>query len=304
MAAMTGTLSLKWRILSWAAGLATRPTEVLGAVKAREAMRANTGSGGSAFILGAPPKLARVTDETIAGVPVRSYEPEAQQDGVLVYFHGGGWVVGDRESHDVPCSALAAATRRRVVSVDYRLAPEHRFPAAIHDCLAVTRALAQSARVVVAGDSAGGHLATVVARRCTVDGTPVAAQLLIYPVTDCSKESDSYRRFGTGFFLTAATMRYFVEQFLPTAAERSDPDASPLLAAPTKLPPAYVLLAECDVLRDEGAAYAERMRSGGTDVTVDEVPGVIHGFFSFQGIAEAQDAVRRLASFVDRVLGA
>jgi acetyl esterase len=298
---MNGTLSLKWRILNWTAGRVTRPTEVLGAVKAREAMRAST--SGAAFILGTPARLARVSDETLAGVSVRSYEPDAAQAGVLVYFHGGGWVVGDRDSHDVPCRALAAATRRRVVSVDYRLAPEHPFPAAIDDCLAVTRSLAQSARVVVAGDSAGGQLATVVARRCTVDGTPVAAQLLIYPVTDASKESDSYRRFGSGFFLTAATMRYFIEQFLPNPAQRSDPDASPLLAPPTKLPPAYVLLAECDVLRDEGVAYAERMRGAGTDVMVDEVPGVIHGFFNFQGIAEGQAAVRRLAGFVDRVLG-
>lgn len=302
-APMTGTLTTKWRLLSWLAGLASKPTELLGPVRAREAMRANGTNSGAAFLLGRRAPLAQVSDDLVAGVRTRLYVPHGAGAGTVVYFHGGGWVVGDLDSHDVPCSWLASLSKRRVVSVDYRLAPEHRAPAALDDCLAVARAISNDSRVVVAGDSAGGQLAAVTCRRLESEGRSVAGQVLVYPITDCSTESDSYRRFGEGHFLTTATMRFFIDQYLPTPADRFGPDASPLLAPPMTLPPAFVLLAECDVLHDEGRAYAERLRTAGSDVTVDEVPGVIHGFFSFQGTREGHEAARRIAAFVERVLG-
>ncbi len=297
---MAGSLTLKWRALAWIGGLVEAPTERLGAAAARVAMRRS--SRGTPSVLGRPPPLAEVIDETIGDVPVRRYLPPTPKPGVIVYFHGGGWVLGDLDTHDIPCRVLAARTNRTVVAVHYRLAPEHRFPAALDDCLAVTKALAGSDRVLVAGDSAGGHLAAVVTRRCQSEGVGLAGQALIYPVTDCSKESDSYRRYATGFFLHASTMRFFIDAFLPDRSTRTHPDASPLLAPPEKLPPAYVLLAECDVLRDEGHAYAKQLAAGGTEVSLDEVPGVFHGFFSLQGISESRAATDRLVAFIDRSL--
>lgn len=292
-----GKLLPSWRLLTWLAGALDRPIERIGPAASRAAMRKNTGSFRPIF--GAPAAMAKVTDERVAGVPVRRYEPSAPKPGIVIYFHGGGWVVGDVDTHDLPCRALAAASRRVVVSVDYRLAPEHPFPAAVDDALAVTREFAKSSKVVVAGDSAGGHLAAVAARRCDVAG-----QLLVYPVTDCAGEWPSYERYARGFFLTPATMRYFKETFLPDASLRTHEDASPLRAPPLKTAPAYVLLAECDVLHDEGLAYAEHLRAAGTEVTVDDVRGVIHGFFSMQGMAETKAATERAAVFVDRILSA
>lgn len=258
-------------------------------------MRKNTGSFRPIF--GAPAPIEQVVDEQLAGVKVRRYSPRDARSGVIVYFHGGGWVVGDVTTHDLPCRALAAQAKRTVISVDYRLAPEHPFPAAIDDCVAVTRELLKTTSVVVAGDSAGGHLAAVVARKCDV-----TAQALIYPVTDCSQESASYTRFATGYFLTRDTMRYFTNAFLPDPATRAHDDASPLRATLTKGPPAFVLLAECDVLHDEGLAYAEKLREAGTSVTIEEVSGVIHGFFNMQGMTATKHATAHLAAWIDRVL--
>lgn len=293
------TLRPTWRLLTWLATALDRPIEVVGPETARRNIRKNTGSFKPIF--GPPAVMARVSDEQLANVPVRRYEPPGVRPGVIVYFHGGGWVVGDVTSHELPCRSLAAQTQRTVVSVDYRLAPEHPFPAAIDDARAVTSQLAREQRVVVAGDSAGGHLAAVLAR---APDLPLAGQLLIYPVTDCSKESGSYARFGAGYFLTSATMRYFIETFLPDAATRAHPDASPLLATLQQGPPAYVLLAECDVLHDEGLAYAEKLRAAGTDVTLDEVKGVIHGFFSMQGMGETKAATARVSQWLRRVFDA
>ncbi|MBL8939668.1 MAG: alpha/beta hydrolase [Archangium sp.] len=284
-----------WRALNWLATALDRPIEQIGPARSRAAMRKNTGSFRPIF--GAPAPVERVCDEQLAGVKVRRYEPKQARAGVIVFFHGGGWVVGDVTTHDLPCRALAAQARRTVISVDYRLAPEHPFPAAIDDCVAVTRALLETTSVVVAGDSAGGHLAAVVARKCDV-----TAQVLIYPVTDCSQESPSYTRFASGYFLTRDTMRYFTNAFLPDPTTRTHEDASPLRATLTKGPPAYVLLAECDVLHDEGLAYAEKLRDAGTSVTIEEVSGVIHGFFSMQGMTATKHATAHLAAWIDRTL--
>ncbi|MDP3234644.1 MAG: alpha/beta hydrolase [Myxococcales bacterium] len=288
----TGVLRPTWRLLNWFASLLDKPIETIGPTRSRAAMRKNTGSFRPLF--GLPAEVARVVDEHIADVPVRRYEPTGVQPGLIVYFHGGGWVVGDVVTHDLPCRALAAQTKRTVISVDYRLAPEHPFPAAIDDALAVTTELAKAHRVVVAGDSAGGHLAAVMARKCP----SLAGQVLVYPVTDCAEESPSYTRYGEGFFLTRATMRYFRDTFLPDPASRSHEDASPLRGASSKTAPAYVLLAECDVLHDEGLAYAKKLEAEGTVVTVDEVSGVIHGFFSMQGMAASREATERVTSWI------
>jgi acetyl esterase len=294
-------LSLGWAALTWIATKLDRPIEQVGAVRAREAMRKNVGS--PKFLFGEPASVERVENATVAGVPVRRFVPQGVKPGVIAYFHGGGWVVGDLDTHEAPCRALAAQTGHTVVAVDYRLAPEHPFPAAIDDSLAVCRALAKEQPLLVAGDSAGGHLAAVVARRFASEGLALAGQALVYPVTECEQESASYERYATGFFLTRATMRWFREAFVPDAAVRAHPDASPLRAPPVQTAPAFVLLAECDVLHDEGAAYAAKLRSEGATVVMVEVPGVIHGFFSMQGMAETRDATARVAAWVRERLG-
>jgi acetyl esterase len=287
--------SLKFKVLAWLAERSAPPTERVAPDVARRGMRQSTGS--LSFLMGRRAPLASVEDSEVAGVKVRRFLPRDVKGGVLVYFHGGGWVIGDVETHDAPASALAAMTGREVVSVDYRLAPEHRYPAALDDCLAVTRHyLGTGVRVVVGGDSAGGNLAAAVAQR--VGG--LAAQVLIYPVVDCAAETPSYERYATGHLLSRATMRYFREQYVPDEAQRVEPGCSPVRAASLKgLAPAYVLLAQCDVLHDEGVEYARRLAAQGVSVTVDEVPGAIHGFFSMAGLREAKDATSRLSAWLD-----
>jgi acetyl esterase len=219
---------------------------------------------------------------------VRSYAPEGAR-GTVAYFHGGGWMLGNLDSVDAVCRALAVAAGARVVSVDYRLAPEHRYPAALEDALAVTRAL--EAPLAVAGDSAGANLAAIVARH---ERERVGAQLLVYPVTDAGVNTPSFREFGDGFGLTAAAMRRFWDLYLD-GADGLQPDASPLRAQPDDLaglPPAYVLTAECDVLRDEGEAYAHNLRDAGVEVTLRRLPGAVHGFWRWQTTAYAREAVR------------
>jgi acetyl esterase len=243
--------------------------------------------------------LASVREEQVAGVKVRRYVPSGAKPGVLVFFHGGGWVLGDLDTHDSPARGLALATGREVVSVDYRLAPEHRYPAAVEDCFAVTKALAAQHRVVVCGDSAGGNLAAVTANKCAAAGVPLAAQVLLYPVTDAVTERESHAKFATGFFLTRDTMRGFFDEYVPEVPRRSEPDCSPFHAKSlTGVAPGYVLLASCDVLRDEGHAYANKLQSEGVEVLVDEVPGVIHGFFSLQGLSEGKAAMGRVAQWL------
>lgn len=291
------TLTLKWKAIAFASSVLGEPTETVTPEKARATMRKSV--SGPAFVIGTHPKLAAVKDEQLAGVKVRRYVPEAPKPGVLVYFHGGGWVIGDVDSHDSPARALAVATGREVISVDYRLAPEHRYPAAFDDSLAVTRALAAHHRVVVAGDSAGGNLAAVVANRCAVDGPKLAAQVLLYPVTDCVAETESYEAYATGHLLSRETMRYFRREYVPDEARRHEPECSPLRATSLKgAAPSYVLLAGCDVLRDEGRAYAKRLQGDGVETQLDEVPGVLHGFFSLQGLSEGKAATARVAQWL------
>ncbi|MDX2012754.1 MAG: alpha/beta hydrolase [Myxococcaceae bacterium] len=289
------SLRFSFRLFTWLARFVSPEVEIVGPARAREAMRENT--GGFDFLFGTPPTLGDVRDEELAGVLVRRYTPNARTAGTVVYFHGGGWVVGDLASHDRPLRHLCAQTGHEVISVDYRLAPEHPFPAAIDDALAVTRAVLESTRVVVAGDSAGGHLAAVVARRLANE-PGLAGQLLIYPVTTCATESASYERFATGYFLTRETMRFYKDTFLGAGVDRRHPDASPLEAPVVKTTDAYVLLASHDVLHDEGVAYAKKLEAEGAQVTLDEVPGVTHGFFNLQGLPESRAAMARAATWV------
>ena len=239
--------------------------------------------------------VARVGDETVAGVQVRSYEPEDAR-GTLVYLHGGGWVLGNLESVDAVCRTLADESRARVVSVDYRLAPEHPFPAGLQDALNVTRALEAD---VVAGDSAGGNLAAVVARQLR---ERLHLQLLIYPVTDAGVNTPSYAEFDERYGLTAASMQRFWRLYLD-GADGLQPDASPLRSELEGVPPAYVITASHDVLRDEGEAYAAALERAGVPVTLKRVEGAIHGFWRWQTTAIARATAREAASAVRSALG-
>jgi acetyl esterase len=220
---------------------------------------------------------------------VRAYWPDAE--GTLpgiVFFHGGGFVLSSVDGHDAFARKLAAGAGAVVVSVEYRLAPEHPFPAAADDAVAATEWVNSHARqlgidperIVVAGDSAGGNLAAVtcvIAR--DLGGPPIAAQLLIYPVLDARQDSESYRRNASGYFLTSAHMAWFWQQYLADA-DPDNPVASPVRAADlTNLPPAIIVVGEHDVLADDGRRYASRLTAVGNQVTLLDYPGMFHGFF-------------------------
>jgi acetyl esterase/lipase len=219
-------------------------------------------------------------------------------------------VIGNLETHDVPCRAIARRSGAVVVSVDYRLAPEHKFPAAVTDAYAATVWVAQNAarlgidpgRLCVAGDSAGGNLAAVVALKSRDEnGPPIALQALVYPVTDLSSfDTDSYREFAEDHYLTRVLMEWFCDHYLASGDDRRNPHASPLLALDLRgLPPALVITAECDPLRDEGEAYAKRLKDAGVAVTSTRYAGMIHPFFSLAGaIPQALDAYQQIADAV------
>ena len=259
--------------------------------------------------LPAGPELPHVVDDVFAGpagpVPVRVYSAETgTPDPALVHFHGGGWVLGDLDSGDAFLRTLVVETGYTVISVDYRLAPEHPFPAAVDDCFAALEWVASSAcelgvdesRIAVGGDSAGGNLAAAVALRARDRGGPrIAYQLLIYPVTDHDLDTPSYHANASGYLLGRSGMQWFWDHYVPDVGSRMDPEASPLRAASLAgLPPAYVITAEYDPLRDEGQAYAERLRAAGVPVTLDACPGVIHGFFTMTGLRASTAARQRL----------
>jgi acetyl esterase len=246
--------------------------------------------------------VAEVRELEAAGLSARLYVPETARGGLVVYFHGGGWVLGSLESHEQPCRFLARTGGVRVLSVDYRLAPEAKFPAAVDDALAAfewarehARELgADSARVAVGGDSAGGHLSAVVAQ--LADPKP-AATLLIYPVCDLSTKRESYRLFGDGFLLTEASMDWYRGHYLPDEAAARDPRASPLLAEDLRgLPRTYLAAAGFDPLRDEALAYGERLREAGVELELALHEGAIHGFANMVGVGRASAAAMRGAA--------
>jgi acetyl esterase/lipase len=280
-----------------------------------DAARAEIRRSAAAFA-GALAPVARVEDRTLAGtLRARLYVPadDGRRRGLLVYYHGGGWVVGDLDTHDPLCRFLAHTADVLVLAVDYRRAPEHRFPAAVDDTLAAFRAAvadaaalgADPARVGVAGDSAGGNLAAVVAQLAARDGGPrPAVQLLIYPVTDLSRKHPSYRLFADGFFLTEREMDWYRRHYLPDEAAAADPRASPLLAEDLRgLPPAIVLTAGFDVLRDEGEAYARRLEAAGVPVRLSRRAGLIHGFANATAVSRpARAAMQQAAGWLATLL--
>jgi acetyl esterase len=254
-----------------------------------------------AAVAGPPEDPVPTEDRSVpgpaGGIPVRIYRPKRDHPlPVVVYFHGGGWVIGDIASHDTICQRLAAGVPAVVVSVGYRLAPEHRFPAAVDDCDAATSWVSaratefggDPARLAVVGDSAGGNLAAVVAIHARhTGGPPIAFQLLIYPGTDMTWSLPSHTENGKGYLLDSDTIRWFGHNYLADADPR-DPDASPLFADDLSgLPPALVITAEFDPLRDEGEAYAERLRQAGVTVTTSRYDGMIHGFYGLDSVFDA-----------------
>jgi acetyl esterase len=247
--------------------------------------------------------VAAVGDRVVPGpageLPVRVYTPEGEPPfPIVVWFHGGGWVVGTLDTYDPLCRALAAAVPAVVVSVGYRLAPEHPWPAAVEDAYAATLWASRNAaglggaqdRLAVAGDSAGGNLAAVVALGARDRGGPaIAFQLLVYPALDAAADTASWRDHAEGFQLTAAGMRWYWDHYLGGADGRA-PDASPLRAAfLSGLPPALVIVAEHDVLRDEGEAYAARLAGAGVAATATRYPGMVHGFFRWRAVTATAD---------------
>ena len=249
-----------------------------------------------------PPAVADVKLLVFDGaVAVRAYRPVvADSLPALVFFHGGGWTIGDLDTHDVLCRQLAVGARCAVFSVDYRLAPEHPFPAAVDDCFFATQFVHRNAkslkidpaRIAVGGDSAGGNLAAVVALMAREKGGPgLACQLLIYPATDQRCEFPSHQRNGEGYLLTREGIRFFRGGYLPDPKDWSDWRASPLLAAShAGLPPAFVLTAGYDPLIDEGRAYAQRLAGAGGEVSYKEYSDMVHGFVLFGGVLDTANA--------------
>ena len=246
-----------------------------------------------------PPELKSVEPLSIpspdGSIPARIYTPKAlrQADGLaggLVFFHGGGWVIGDLDSHDVACRKLALEGQLIVISVDYRRAPEHKFPAAVDDAITATAWIAaharelgiDAARLLVGGDSAGGNLAAVVALVARDgNGPAISGQVLIYPATDFAMTHASHREPETSILLTHSVIRWFRDHYLNGEADVGDWRASPARASTLAgLPPAYVLTAGADPLRDEGDEYARRLKQAGVAVTHRTFPGQFHGFFT------------------------
>jgi acetyl esterase/lipase len=244
-------------------------------------------------MLGEPEPVALVENRTIPGpageIPLRIYIPEGNSPfPVFVYFHGGGWVGMDLDTHDSLCRSLANGAGCVVVAVAYRLAPEHKFPAASEDCYAATAWIASHTEdlqgdpkmIAIGGDSVGGTLTAVATQMARAQNGPkLLFQILIYPVTDCTMQSASMEELGEGYGLTKQDMIWFINHYLNTEADKTNPLASPLYATDLKeLPPALIITAEYDPLRDEGEAYGHKLKEAGVSVTISRYDGMIHGF--------------------------
>jgi acetyl esterase len=254
-----------------------------------------------------PEPVEVVLERTVPGGPrVRAYVPRGEGPfPLLLYFHGGGWVTGDLETNDALCRRLANLARCSVVNVDYRLAPEHPFPAAFDDCLAATSWAQREAatlhadptRLVVAGASAGGNLAAAVALRCRGAGQlPIALQVLLYPALDPRMDTVSYDQFGEGYILERAAVKWFWQQYLPDDQRRNPLGAPAFEERLEGVAPAIVVTAEFDPLRDEGEAYAERLRSAGVEARVLRCDGQIHGFLGL--LADTPGGSRAIGEIV------
>ena len=245
-------------------------------------------------------------DEVFAGsLPVRIYRPRGAVHTVL-FIHGGGWVVGSLDTHDNSCRSLAHRRKCNVVSIGYRKAPESPFPAAVEDCDQVLDWLLSAAaglgldidRLVICGESAGGNLAAILAIHARDRGIALAGQVLIYPVIDTRMDSESYRLFGKGFYLTAEAMGWFIRHYA-APEERQNPDIVPLHAKLSGLAPAFVATADHDPLRDEGRAYAAALVSAGVETTFVEMEGTIHGIWIMDGVSGAgRELIDRAAQWI------
>jgi acetyl esterase len=268
----------------------------------------------STLTLGPRPEVGRVEELVIPrpGGDLRARLTAPAGPGLfagLVFLHGGGWVTGSIHTHDHLCRSITRDAGAVVVSIDYRLAPEHPFPSAVDDAEAAVIWVAEHAerlgidpaRLGVGGDSAGGNLATAAARRCRDRQAPrLAFQVLLYPVTDAGLDSPSYLENAEGYLLTRSAMAWYWNQYAPGSADRFHPDASPLRAPDLAgLPRALVISAEYDPLRDEAEAYAERLESSGVSVRMTRYPGMIHGFIRRDAILDqGKVALREIAAFV------
>lgn len=253
-------------------------------------------------VAGRPWRVADVRGLEAGGRPARLYVPVVDRGALLVYLHGGGWVLGGLDSHDQTCRFLAREANMRVLSVDYRLAPEHPFPAAVEDAMAAFEWTVASAgelgvdpgRVAVGGDSAGGNLAAVVSQ--LAERKP-AMQLLIYPVCDLSEKRESFRLFGDGFFLTERGMDWYNGHYLADPGDARDPRASPLLAEDLDgTPRTYMTIAGFDPLRDEALAYGRRLQEAGAEVELVVHRGLIHGFANMTRLGRSAPAAMQAAA--------
>jgi acetyl esterase len=292
------------------------PTHTLDVAQARALYRDRR-----TFTQPEPPTVASVRDLEARGpagpIPLRSYRPAGSNADtvlpVLVYYHGGGWVIGDLDTHDTLCRQLANLSGCAVIAVDYRMGPEHRFPAAVDDSIAATRWVRANAgalkvdpeRLAVGGDSAGGNLAAVVALEARDSGDlPIAFQLLIYPATDQRRGAPSHTSNGEGYLLTRDTISWFHDHYIADAAQDLDWRASPLLHADhARLPPAFVLTAGYDPLRDEGLQYAQKLSEAGNRAALVNFERQIHGFILMgRVIDEANVAVQLCAAQLKQAL--
>ncbi|HKW36515.1 MAG TPA: alpha/beta hydrolase, partial [Burkholderiales bacterium] len=266
----------------------------------------------------APPAVAvaEARDFAFSGpggdVKARCYRPQGEKPGeplpVVVYFHGGGWVCGDLDTHDSVCRGIAVHGRCAVVAVDYRKGPEQKFPAAVDDAIAAVKWVsgnaaslgADASQLAVAGESAGGNLAAVASIALRESGPAIAMQVLVYPVVDQTADTESLRRFATGYSLTRELLRWYQKQYLRDVRDYADWRASPLLASDhSRLPDAYVVTAGFDPLRDEGKAYADRLRGAGVPVVYECFEGMIHGFLPMGGaLAAARHAHYRIGQML------
>jgi len=245
----------------------------------------------------------------VCDIPARHYRASDSALAVVVYYHGGGWVLGDLEGHDPLCRLLAAEADVDVLNVDYRLAPEHRFPAGFEDAFAAARwaadSLADGRPLIVAGDSSGGNLAAAVALRARDEGGPeVALQVLLYPVLDHDLDTDSYRRLGEGHLLLRDDMKWFLDHYVPDVAERDNPYVSPLRADDlTGLAPVYLVVGGYDPLIDEGVAFARRLEDAGVAVKIAHYEEHIHGFLTMpKAIPSTQEVIDDVVAEIARLV--
>lgn len=289
------------------------PYETMTPVEARAAQAL-----GRPVIQPDPPAIASVEQIVIASdaaqIPARVYKPLtlAQRDGLsagVIFFHGGGWTIGDLDGYEVVCKSIATEAQMIVVSVDYRLAPEHRFPAAVDDAIAATKWIAENAvrfgidpnRLIVSGDSAGGNLSAVVAIHSRDHGGPkIAGQALIYPATEAECSHPSHKEEDTSVLLTHPLIKWFYDHYIPNKDDNADWRASPARVKDLSgLPRAYVITAGADPLRDEGDEYAERLRKAGVSVVHSYYPGQFHGFISFgRLLPESSQLIREIGSWL------